>query len=123
DAGPDADDDRPANGRRAGDRRRANRCYAGENIERAAPQGADRVSEPVWLAEPAAEDRGCSRGAAASQYRHAGGRTARCGARDAREGRVEAGALRSLSTHVLRWPAPEDRDRPGDHPEAEAACA
>ena len=42
-----------------------------------APQGADRLPEPLRLAQPAPEDRRRAGGAAGDQHRHAGRRAAR----------------------------------------------
>ena len=60
--------------------RRRRRADAGER-EAPAPHGADRVPEPLRLAQPAQEDRRDPRGAAGHQHRPAGGRARASAAR------------------------------------------
>ena len=57
---------------RAPDRRQAGRHRRSASTPRNAPQGADRLPEPLWLAQSAPEDRRRARRAAADQHRHAG---------------------------------------------------
>ena len=71
DAGADHHHDRPADRRQAADRGQGGRHRQGRGVARDAPQGADRVPEPLWLAEPAAEDRRRAGRAAGAQHRPA----------------------------------------------------
>ena len=113
--------DRPDLGR-APDRRPADRHRARRD-QGDAPQGADRLPEPLRLAQSAPEDRRRARRAAADQHQHPGHRAARPRDGDAAQGRPQARALQPLSAHVLGRPAPAHRDRPGADPQPLAARA
>ena len=76
------------------------------------PDRADRLPEPLRLAQSAPEGRLDPGGAARHQHQPQRRRAAGEGARHARARRPPAGALRALSAHVLRRPAPAHRHRP-----------
>ena len=84
-----------------------------EHAAGAAPQGADRLPESLWLAQSAPEDRPCMlEEPLLINTRHAGGRAQRTRARHDGQRRPAARALRPLPAHVLGRPAPAHRDRP-----------
>ncbi len=88
-----------------------------------APQGADRLPEPLWLAESAPEDRrraAPSRCSSTPTCRPPSGATApwRCCSRSA-----SARALQPLSAHVLGRPAPAHRHRPRADAQSQPAGA
>ncbi|EIM74369.1 Dipeptide ABC transporter permease/ATPase [Nitratireductor aquibiodomus RA22] len=118
---PHHDDDRRTHLRRAADRRQA----GGDRQEGRgfgnAPQGADRVPEPLWLAEPAPEDRRCADGTAHHQREGSREGAARTRHGNAPESRLAGRALQPLSAYVLRRPAPAHRHRA--RADAEAAPA
>ena len=77
------------------------------NIAKGAPSRemrrkvADRVPEPLWLAEPAPEGGRHADGTALPEHRPYGGGTAGRSAGDAGEGRAEARTFQPLPPHVL----------------------